>query len=134
MLFHVSEPVGHAYAGKDGLSLSDFAAFATQNPEVEVIGAHWGGGLPFFAVMPEVAEVCGRLWFDTAASSLLYSADVYARVAAGIGAERILFGSDFPLLSQGRCRARVEDAGMGPEETAAVLGGNASRLLGLAQP
>ena len=36
-------------------------------PALQLVCAHLGGGLPFYAHMPEVAELCRRLWFDTAA-------------------------------------------------------------------
>ncbi len=42
-LFHVSEPVGHAYAGKAGLPLTDFAAFVEGHPGLRVISAHGDG-------------------------------------------------------------------------------------------
>jgi predicted TIM-barrel fold metal-dependent hydrolase len=131
LLFHVSEPVGHAYPGKRGLALDAFYRFVAMHPETNVIGAHWGGGLPFYALMPEVKLALARCSFDTAGSSLLYGADVYQRGVELIGSASIVFGSDFPLLSQGRSRQRIEGAGLAPDDVASVLGGNAARLFGL---
>jgi predicted TIM-barrel fold metal-dependent hydrolase len=131
VLVHVSEPVGHTYPGKEGFALDAFYRFLKAHPALTIIGAHWGGGLPFFASMPELPEVLANVWLDTAASSLLYGAEVYGRVVAAIGAERILFASDYPLLSQARSRRRVEESGLDGGALAAVLGGNACRLLGL---
>ena len=131
LLFHVSEPVGHAYPGKAGFSLSAFAAFTAAHPGVRVVGAHWGGGLPFYALMPEVAALLAAACFDTAASSLLYGPDIYERGVELAGAERVLFGSDFPLLAQSRSRRRIESSGLDPAAKALVLGENARRLLGL---
>ena len=37
-----------------------------------IIAAHWGGGLPFYALMPEVRDALQNVWFDTAAGHLLY--------------------------------------------------------------
>jgi predicted TIM-barrel fold metal-dependent hydrolase len=99
---------------------------------VTSIGAHWAGGLPFYASMPEVRKLFdGNVYVDTAASSLLYDAGIYERVAGLIGAERILFGSDFPLLSQKRSRRRIEESGLDAAAKALILGENAARLLGL---
>jgi hypothetical protein len=42
LLCHVSEPVGHHYAGKRGLSLESLYAFARGAAGVTVIAAHWG--------------------------------------------------------------------------------------------
>jgi predicted TIM-barrel fold metal-dependent hydrolase len=130
LLFHVSEPVGHAYPGKQGLNLASFFAFVEANPEVQVIGAHWAGGLPFYALMPEVRRALAHVFVDTAVTSLLYEPDIYGRVSDLIGAERVLFGSDFPLLSQARSKGRIEAALCDPA-LALVLGGNAQRLLRL---
>jgi predicted TIM-barrel fold metal-dependent hydrolase len=132
LLFHVTEPVGHAYAGKEGLDVGAFARFATGHPEVTAVGAHWAGGLPFYASMPEVRRLFeGNLYVDTAATSLLYDDAIYERVAALIGPERILFGSDFPLLGQKRSRRRIEESGLDAETKALILGVNAMTLLKL---
>lgn len=131
LLFHVSEPAGHAYPGKQGGNLRDFAAFVAAYPETKVIGAHWGGGLPLYATMPKANATFGNLRVDTAASSLLYDNTIYGRVTKLTGAESVLFGSDYPLLSQLRSRRRIEEAGLDPETTELMLGGNAAALLGL---
>jgi predicted TIM-barrel fold metal-dependent hydrolase len=131
LLFHVTEPVGHSYPGKQGLSMRDFYGFAMSHSDVKAVGAHWGGGLPFYDAMPEVHEALGRIHVDTAASSLLYGDGVYKRVVDQVGAANILFGSDYPLLAQGRSRRRIEEAGLSDTERDAILGGNAARLLGL---
>ncbi len=131
LLFHVSEPVGHRYPGKMGLEPPALYRFLEKYPDVKVVAAHWGGGLPFYALMPEVREALSNTFFDTAATPLLYDPLIYRRAIDLVGADRILFGSDFPLLSQGRCLAQVRDAGLREEEQRLVLGENARRLLRL---
>jgi predicted TIM-barrel fold metal-dependent hydrolase len=131
LLCHVSEPVGHAYAGKRGLTLESLYEFARNAAGVTVIAAHWGGGLPFYALMPEVRKALANVYFDTAASHLLYDADVYRRVIDLVGVERVLWASDWPLTSQTKALERAREAGLSDAEVAAVLGGNASALLGL---
>ena len=130
MLFHVTEPVGHRYAGKGGLSVRSFYDYAVAHPATTLIGAHWGGGLPFYSVMPEVRALDNVL-VDTAATSLLYAETIYESVARLAGAQRVLFGSDYPLLSQSRSRRRIEEAGLEAGACDLLLGGNAARLLGL---
>jgi predicted TIM-barrel fold metal-dependent hydrolase len=132
LLFHVSEPVGHVYPGKRGLSLAQFGAFVAAHPEVTVIGAHWGGGLPFYALAPEVRAMLSRVYVDTAATRYLYRPDIYRLGCELLGAEHVLFGSDFPLLGQNDALADLRDAPLDDEARALVLGGNAARLLGLA--
>jgi predicted TIM-barrel fold metal-dependent hydrolase len=129
LLFHVSEPVGHRYAGKEGLPVADYLAFVTRHPGQRCVAAHLGGGLPFYAQMPEVERALASTAFDTAAASLLYGAEVYRHVIDLVGGDRLLFGSDFPLLSQqsalAKLRAALPDAGL----AARVLGDNARNLL-----
>jgi hypothetical protein len=43
----------------------------------------------------------------------------------------VLFGSDYPLLSQSRSRRRIEEAGLTSEARDLILGGNAASLFGL---
>jgi predicted TIM-barrel fold metal-dependent hydrolase len=131
LLCHVTEPVGHAYAGKGGLTLQSLFEFARSAAGATVIAAHWGGGLPFYAMMPEVRDALSNVYFDTAASHLLYDPAVYRRVIDLVGAERVLWGSDWPLTSQAKALERARAADMSETELAAVLGGNAAALLGL---
>ncbi len=131
LLFHVTEPAGHAYPGKQGGNLNDFAAFLVAHPQVKVIGAHWAGGLPFYGAMPEVKTAFANLRVDTAATSLLYDDTIYGRVTGLVGPESILFGSDFPLLSQSRSRRRIEEAGLDSSTVERILGANAAAFLNL---
>ncbi len=131
LLFHASEPVGHVYPGKAGLPVDQLYRFIADFPGVTTIAAHWGGGLPFYALMPEVRTELDRAYFDTAATSLLYGPEVYARTIDLVGAERILFGSDFPLVSQERALQELNEAPIDDEARALILGENARRLLRL---
>jgi predicted TIM-barrel fold metal-dependent hydrolase len=131
VLVHASEPVGHAYPGKRGLALDALYAFARAQSGVTIIAAHWGGGLPFYALMPEVRDALDSMYFDTAASHLLYDPAIYRRVIDLVGAEKILWASDFPLTSQAKALERTRDASLTEPEFAAISGGNVGRLLSL---
>ena len=126
---HCSEPVGHAYAGKGTATPERVAALAEAHPELDLICAHLGGGLPFYAHMPEIARLCQRLWFDTAAAPFLYRPSAYRAVIDLIGADRLLYGSDYPMLRAGRYLSAFEEAGLSQGERDTVLGGAAARLL-----
>jgi predicted TIM-barrel fold metal-dependent hydrolase len=128
---HVSEPVGHDYPGKGSNTPGIVYRFIAASKEVKVMLAHLGGGLPFYEMMPEVKEALSNAWYDTAAGPFLYRPEVYKAVAAMSGSERILFGSDWPLLGPRRVIDHIREAGLGQAEVDAVLGGNARRLFNL---
>lgn len=132
LLLHASEPVGHAYRGKGTATPERLLPFLAAYPALRVVLAHWGGGLPFYELMPEVAAVAANVVYDSAASSYLYRSGVFRAVLDIVGPERVLFGSDHPVLRQDRFLRRVEEeAGLSPVEATAVLGGNARRVYAL---
>ena len=130
VLVHGSEPVGHLYPGKGDTTPERLLHFVSRFPDVTVVCAHWGGGLPFYALMPEVAAALANTYFDSAASPFLYSPGVFPVVARAAGAGRVLFGSDYPLLRAGRVMKQACDT-LDEETAHAVLHANAARLLGL---
>ena len=128
LLWHVSEPVGHEYPGKrGGISAAEMAQLAEVFPEVRMIAAHLGGGLSFFLQMPELRPSLNNVYFDTAASGLLYDDASVARLVALAGPERVLFGSDYPLLSPRRQLQRLQ-ALLPGDVAKAVCGGSADTL------
>lgn len=131
VLSHCSEPVGHIYPGKGNVSLSDIVAFLTAFPDIRFIAAHWGGGLPFYTLMPEIQHITTQVWYDTAATIYLYRNAIFPVVAGIVGADRILFGSDYGLLSQRRAIDHIAQSGLSADAVAKVLGSNAQQLLGL---
>jgi len=72
------------------VALASLYAFASAASGVNIIAAHWGGGLPFYALMPDVREALATMYFDTSAEHLLYDASIYRRVIDLVGADRIL--------------------------------------------
>ena len=130
---HASEPVGHRYPGKGTMTPAPLEELATAavTAGVRLVLAHAGGGLPLLAHMPEVADLCAHLWFDTAAVPFLYSPSVHGAVLAAAGPGRLLLGSDFPLLRVPRTRDHLRASGLGEADLAAVTGGAAVALLGL---
>jgi predicted TIM-barrel fold metal-dependent hydrolase len=133
LLLHASEPVGHSYSGKGTMTPGKLLPFIAGFPETTIVCAHWGGGLPFYGMMPEVAEALRNVYFDSAASPFLYGPDVYGIVAGLVGAGRVHFGSDHPLLGQKRALDDARAGNLNEDDLALVLGGNAARLLGLAE-
>lgn len=132
LLTHASEPVGHQYPGKGNVTPGILYPFITNFPDLMVVCAHWGGGLPFYALMPEVKEAMRNVYFDTAASPFLYSPRIYGQVVDLVGADKILFGSDYPLLAQSRFLKEIGSLDLSEESKNLILSGNARRLLGIA--
>ncbi len=130
---HSSEPVGHQYTGKGTVSPQVLMRFISSFPDATIVCAHWGGGLPFYALMPEVADALRNVYFDTAASPFLYNPQVYAAVSSLVGADKVLFGSDYALLRPRRLLNEIAASSLTPQEREAVQGGNAARLLRLPQ-
>jgi len=131
LLLHTSEPVGHDYPGKGGITPDMAYPFIACFPDLTIVCAHWGGGLPFYALMPEVKEAMKNVYFDTAASPFLYSPQVYNQAIQLVGSDKILFGSDYPLLAPSRLLGEIKSLSL-PEETEnLILSGNARKLLGI---
>ncbi len=56
---------------------------------------------------------------------------MYSQVAQLVGGDKILFGSDFPLLTQSRVLDEIRSLDMPEETKKLILSGNAQRLLGI---
>ncbi|MBU2534843.1 MAG: amidohydrolase family protein [Chloroflexota bacterium] len=131
LLTHASEPAGHDYPGKGIITPDVLYPFITHYPDVTIVCAHWGGGLPFYALMPEVQKALQNVYFDTAASPFLYQPQIYTLGSQLVGADKILFGSDYPLLLQTRLLQEIDSAALTEEEKSLILSGNAKRILNL---
>jgi len=131
ILTHSSEPIGHSYDGKGDIIPKTLYRFISNFPDLKVVCAHWGGGLPFYMLMPEVKEALSNTYFDTAASPYLYENDIFSAIEKIAGKSKILFGSDFPLIKQRRMLKDIKSVDLSEETQKAILGENARTLLGL---
>jgi predicted TIM-barrel fold metal-dependent hydrolase len=127
-LTHTSEPVGHIYPGKGNITPEKIYPFIKKNPSVKIVLAHLGGGLPFYASMPEVKEILENVYFDTSASPLLYGYDIFKHVVELVGASHILFGSDYPLLNPERVRRQLEMSDLNKDDVEQILFLNAKKV------
>jgi uncharacterized protein len=134
-MLHTNEPVGHPYPGKTPNTLRQIYDFVKAYPENRIVLAHWGGGLLFYALMKkEVKTVLENVWFDTAASPFLYHPEMYRIAGEVVGFDKILFGSDFPLLKPQRYFKEMGDAGLSPDQINRISGLNAQDLLDTVSP
>jgi hypothetical protein len=131
LLLHTNETIGHSYPGKGRTPLERFYELILSFPNLAIILAHWGGGLPFYELMPEVAKVMANVYYDTAASPFIYSKKIYAIAREIVGAEKIFFGTDFPLISPRRYFKELEESSLSKQDREKILGLNFSRRFGL---
>jgi predicted TIM-barrel fold metal-dependent hydrolase len=135
--FHVTDPAPTTgnYPGRVETPLADFSGMAKAFPAVNFILAHWGGCFWRHGVrMPD------NVYFDTAASPLLYEPAVFGEAVRACGEDRVLWGTDYPLDLYPRDDARETMAEFLIQASEAlpasvsenVLGGNIARLLCLA--
>ncbi len=139
MLLHTNEPVGHNYPGKGRLPLADVYALVKAVPDLKLILAHWGGGFPFYELMREVRKAAANVFYDSAASPLLYSPQIFRTIIDIVGSDKVLFGSDFPLLLYPKRQtepdyapflAEIRGLGLSAEEWENVMGQNSMRVYG----
>lgn len=130
VMIHTNEPVGHAYPGKAPLTPLEIYTMIKRFAHNRIILAHWGGGIFFFNLLKkEVRDTLKNVYFDTAASPFLYEPEIYRVAIALAGRDKILWGSDYPLLKPGRYFKEMALAGLTEDEIAALCGNNASKLL-----
>jgi predicted TIM-barrel fold metal-dependent hydrolase len=122
LLFHVTEEGGHEYPGKRGCSLASFQAFARKHADLKIVGAHLGGDVYRSGGAPDV-------FVDTAAVPFLHEPPAQRTVLDAIPPDRLLFGSDFPLISQQRALRELREARPDSHDLAAALEANAAALL-----
>lgn len=132
VLIHTNEPVGHKYPGKTPNTLGQIYRLVRRFSSNRIVLAHWGGGIFFFNLLKkEVRQALQNVYFDTAASPYLYQPAVYRIALELAGEDKILFGSDFPLLPPARYFKEIKQAGLTAEQIKNICGANAARLLGL---
>lgn len=130
VLFHANEPVGHYYPGKTPVTPSELWALVTRFPNNRIVLAHWGGGVFFYALLKRGGkEAFQNVWLDTAASPYLYTPDIYKIASSILGPDKILLGSDYPLLRCKRYFKEIDGAGLNETERKALLGEAADELL-----
>ena len=130
VLIHTNEPIGHHYPGKTPLSLAQIYRLIKEFPKNKIVLAHWGGGVFFYSLLKkEVRGYLKNVYVDTAASPYLYDPLIYELAIKLIGVDKILFGSDYPLLPPSRYFDELQETGLTPSQVAHICGENARLLL-----
>ena len=129
VIVHMNEPVGHYYAGKTETTFKEIEAFVSHHPDLKIILAHFGGGIFMYEMMKEIKTLFQNVYYDNAASIFLYHESIYRVMREAGVLDKLLFGSDFPLLSPARYEKSITDSGLTESEKEQFYGGNALRLL-----
>jgi predicted TIM-barrel fold metal-dependent hydrolase len=106
-----------------------FDKIAEKYPSVKIIVGHSGGNLPGFYKSVEVARKHENLYLDTCCSFL--SLGFVEFLVENVGAERVIFSSDFPFLNAPAGLGKVVYSKIDTEEKQKILGLNAAKLFRL---
>ncbi|MCC7160857.1 MAG: amidohydrolase family protein [Anaerolineae bacterium] len=104
----------------------------TEVPGVIMLMAHSGGMPPGLGDWQKAIAVAKRhptVYLDTATS--MFDLGFIEAAVAALGPQRVIFGTDMPLLDPWSQKARITSAEISPQERDLILGGNMQRLLGL---
>jgi len=136
---HATEVAGRSHPGAVPTPLNEFVKMTQIHPNLKLILAHWGGGLAFFELNPFLRKRLKNVYYDTAASPLLYDHSIVRRMIEIVGAEKIIFGSDYPLRVYPRAQQKADfttflssinkEAGLSIEEHTAIFHKNIRKLL-----
>ncbi|MCL2214090.1 MAG: amidohydrolase family protein [Treponema sp.] len=131
LLLHSNEEVGHYYPGKTNITLKQMETFVTNHPDLKIILAHFGGGLFFYETMKEIKNGFSNVYYDISGAPFLYDYRIYNMINALGISKRILFGSDFPILSPLRYFTCLEKSNLTENEKQLIFGKNAEKLFSI---
>jgi aminocarboxymuconate-semialdehyde decarboxylase len=142
---YLSNIIGQPLETTIALSRLIFGGVLDRHPGLKIVAAHGGGYLPSYcgrsnhghAVRPESRagaqrqpiEYLRRMWFDT----LVYEPEAVRHLVNVVGASQLVIGSDYPF-DMGHYDPHgllAATPGIDDTEVAAILGGNATTLLGI---
>ncbi|MFB0901024.1 MAG: amidohydrolase family protein [Dehalococcoidia bacterium] len=135
--FHTTEPVGKFYTGKDGgLTLIDLWKILNCYAlplKGNFIASHMGAGLPLYSSLIHVRDLIlkRKIMFDTAALKFLYGNVVLEFIIKQIGPNKLLWGSDYPLISQLEDIRFISKSKIKKIDLDLILGENAVEILSL---
>lgn len=129
VLIHVNEQVGHDYPGKIAVDFGGLLRIIQANQDLDFILAHFGGGIFIYGLMPEVAGLFSRTYLDIAACPFLYDPRIFEVASRIMGPDKIIFGSDYPLLPLSRYLKEFDKAGLPGPLRDGILGDNIARIL-----
>lgn len=144
--YYLTNVIGQPLETTIALSHLVFSGTLDRYPKLRLLAAHGGGYLPFYLgraehghrVRPETQgmrhaprEYLHRIWFDT----VVYDPKALRFLIDTVGVSQVVAGTDYPfdMGDYGLAALAAAVPGLDDDGQAAVLGGNARRLLRLEQ-
>lgn len=134
-LFHTGQTgIGAGMKGGRGLRLALsnpmlLDEVAAEFGDLQIVMAH--PSVPWQDEALSVATHKHNTWIDLSGWSPKYFPEALVRAAGSYLKDRVLFGSDYPMISPDRWLDDVSRTSLKPEALPGILKGNAIRLLGL---
>jgi len=102
---------------------------ALEFPELRIVAGHVG--VPWTQEMLSLATRFPNVYIDTSAWKLSRLPADFVAFMRGHGARKVMFGTNYPMLSAAQCLEGLGDLGLDAEATGLFLGGNAIRVFRL---
>ena len=100
-------------------------------PKLKVIGAHFGGHTMWQEAARQLAGNYENLWVDCSSSFSALNKEEARDLIHAYGADRVLFGTDYPMWSPKEELKVFRSLELDPQEEQAILWDNAARLFNL---
>lgn len=98
-------------------------------PELVVIGGHVG--FPWLDELQSMTIKFPNFYVDTSAYALHRLPPAFVDYMKGIGSSRVMFGTNWPMLSPARCLQKLDALGLSQETRESFLSGTAKRVFKL---
>ena len=99
-------------------------------PELVIVGGHIG--YPWTEEMIAVSTKHPNVYIDTSAYTVRRYPEALVRYLKRHGRSKVLFGSNWPMISPAKALAGLDELGLDNETRQLFLAGNAARVYGLA--
>ncbi|MDX2170247.1 MAG: amidohydrolase family protein [Deltaproteobacteria bacterium] len=124
--------VGHTgplLSSEPGRPIPYLEHVALEFPELRIVAGHIGA--PWTQEIMSLATKCTNVYIDTSAyKATRFPADI-VEFMRGRGAGKVLFGSNYPMLTAAACLAGLDGLGLSDATRALYLEGNARRVFRL---
>lgn len=98
-------------------------------PDLKIVGGHIG--YPWTDEAISVATKHQNFFIDTSAYTIKRYPPALVEYLKGHGAKKVLFGTNYPMITPAKCLEHLETLGLSEETQSQFLSGNAKRVFGI---